>query len=192
LTDGAIKELTPLIGKIQPEIMVLQGWTPYIKYNDDIRNKLILNLRNALKLNNIKVLNMNMEEEDYYEKQLAYFIFKRLLNYYENTNNEFEIVPMEKTFCAFKVSEDIIKSYLVNMESFHNNFLKLNDEYSIPIDTKNESEIIVLNEKFEKVMLDVIDNMNFDSLVETINNHYQQIKSSLDDETQKLRNTIQN
>ena len=190
MTDGAINELTPLIGKIQPEFMVLQGWTPSIKYNDSIREKMTVKLRNALKQNNIKVLNMNIEDEEYYEKQLAYFMFKRLLNYYENRNIEFEIVPMEKILCAFKVSEDIITSYLQNMVSFRNKFLKLNDDYSIPIDTKNESEITVLNEKFEKIILDVIDNMDFNSLVEIINNHYQHIKSSIDDETEKLRNMI--
>ena len=76
------------------------------------------------------------------------------------------------------------------MVSFRNKFLKLNDDYSIPIDTKNESEITVLNEKFEKIILDVIDNMDFNSLVEIINNHYQHIKSSIDDETEKLRNMI--
>ena len=103
---------------------------------------------------------------------------------------EFEIVPMEKTFCVFNVSEDIITSYLQNMVSFRNKFLKLNDDYSIPIDTKNESEITVLNEKFEKIILDVIDNMDFNSLVEIINNNYQNIKSSIDDETEKLRNMI--
>ena len=127
------------------------GWTPSIKYNDSIREKMTVKLRNALIQNNIKVLNMNMEDEEYYEKQLAYFMFKRLLNYYENRNIEFEIVPMEKILCAFKVSEDIITSYLQNMVSFRNKFLKLNDDYSIPIDTKNESEITVLNEKFEKI-----------------------------------------
>lgn len=190
LSDGAIKELTPLIGKIQPEFMVMIGWTPSIKYNDSIREKMTVKLRNALIQNNIKVLNMNMEDEEYYEKQLAYFMFKRLLNYYENRNIEFEIVPMEKILCAFKVSEDIITSYLQNMVSFRNKFLKLNDDYSIPIDTKNESEITVLNEKFEKIILDVIDNMDFNSLVEIINNNYQNIKSSIDDETEKLRNMI--
>jgi len=76
------------------------------------------------------------------------------------------------------------------MVSFRNKFLKLNDDYSIPIDTKNESEITVLNEKFEKIILDVIDNMDFNSLVEIINNNYQNIKSSIDDETEKLRNMI--
>ena len=190
LSNGAIKELTSLIGKIQPEFMVMIGWTPSIKYNDSIREKMTAKLRNALIQNNIKVLNMNMEDEEYYEKQLAYFMFKRLLNYYENRNIEFEIVPMEKILCAFKVSEDIITSYLQNMVSFRNKFLKLNDDYSIPIDTKNESEITVLNEKFEKIILDVIDNMDFNSLVEIINNHYQHIKSSIDDETEKLRNMI--
>ena len=96
LSNGAIKELTSLIGKIQPEFMVMIGWTPSIKYNDSIREKMTVKLRNALIQNNIKVLNMNMEDEEYYEKQLAYFMFKRLLNYYENRNIEFEIVPMEK------------------------------------------------------------------------------------------------
>lgn len=191
LSDGTIRGLTPLIGKIQPEVMVLIGWNPSIKYNDAIREKMTVKLRNALIQNKINVLDMNMEEDDYYEKQLAYFMYKRLLNYYENKYIEFEIVPMEKTFCVFNVSEDIITSYLQNMVSFRNKFLKLNDEYSIPIDTKNESEITILNEKFEKVILDVIDNMDFNSLVEIINNHYQHIKSSIDDETEKLRNMIQ-
>jgi len=190
LSEGTIKEIATLIRKIQPEFMVFEGWTPHITHNDAIEKKMVLKLRNALKQNNIKVLDMNMETEDYYEKQIAHFIHKILLNYYEETNIEFEIIPMTKNFCLYNVSEDIINSYETNMESFRTNFLKLNENYSIPINTRNTSEITVLKEKFEKIMLDIIENMNMNSIVEIINTQYKQIQSGIEDETQQLRNIM--
>lgn len=190
LSEGTIKEIATLIRKIQPELMLFEGWTPHIIYNDAIRKKMTLKLRNALKQNNIKVLNMNMETEDYYEKHIAHFIYKILLNYYEKTNIEFEIIPMTKDFCSYNVSENIISYYETNMDLFRTNFLKLNENYSIPINTRNTSEITVLNEKFEKIMLDIIENMNMNSIVEIINTQYKQIQSGIEDETQQLRNIM--
>lgn len=190
LSEGTIKEIATLIRKIQPELMLFKGWTPHIMYNDAIKKKMVLKLRNALKQNNIKVLDMNMETEDYYEKQIAYFIYKILLNYYEKTNIEFEIIPMTKDFCSYNVSEYIINSYETNMDLFRTNFLKLNENYSIPINTRNTSEITVLKEKFEKIMLDIIENMDMNSIVEIINTQYKQIQSGIEDETQQLRNMM--
>ena len=99
LCEGILNKLNTLMPKIQPELMkIMNGWSPRIKYNDNIRKKLTLKLRNALKQNKIKVLSMNMEEEDFYGKQTTYFIYKRTLDYYENMNIEFEIIPMKKTW----------------------------------------------------------------------------------------------
>lgn len=191
LCEGILNKLNTLMPKIQPELMkIMNGWSPRIKYNDNIRKKLTLKLRNALKQNKIKVLSMNMEEEDFYGKQITYFIYKRTLDYYENMNIEFEIIPMKKTWWMYNVSDDITNSYENNMDSFRNHLVSINDEYIIPIGTTNESEITVLHERFEKIMLDVIDHMNFDNIIETINNKYQQNQSTIDDETQKIRNMI--
>ena len=105
-------------------------------------------------------------------------------------NIEFEIIPMKKTWWMYNVSDDITNSYETNMDSFRNHLVSINDEYIIPIGTTNESEITVLHERFEKIMLDVIDHMNFDNIIETINNKYQQNQSTIEDETQQLRNMM--
>ena len=84
----------------------------------------------------------------------------------------------------------ITNIYENNMDSFRNHLVSINDEYIIPIGTTNESEITVLHERFEKIMLDVIDHMNFDNIIETINNKYQQNQSTIEDETQQLRNMM--
>ena len=82
LTDGTVRELSSLTYGIQPELKILTGWTPSITYNDKIKKNLTIKIRNALKVHNIKVMNMNMSHENFYETQFAYFIYNQLMNYY--------------------------------------------------------------------------------------------------------------
>lgn len=191
LTDGTIRELSSLTFGIQPEIKILTGWSPSITYNDKIKNKLTMKIRNALKKHNIKVLNMNMSHENFYETQFAYFIYNQLMNYYNNNIIiKYKLIPSEYKGFTYNVSEEIKKSYDTNRESFRENFLKVNDKYSISIDTENIAEVSILHEKFEGILLNIIEKMDMNSMVKTISEAYENIQSNIQQEKESLRGLL--
>lgn len=193
LTDGTIRELSSLIYGIQPGIKLLTGWSPSITFNDKIKKKLTMKIRNALNKHNIKVMNMNMSHENYYETQFAYFIYNQLMNYYNNDIIiKYELIPTEYKGFTYSVPEEIKNSYNINRESFRENFLKVNDNYSISIDTENVAEVSILHEKFEGILLNIIEKMDMNSMVKTISEAYENIQSNIQQEKESLRGLLKN
>jgi len=193
LTDGTVRELSSLTFDIQPGTKILTGWRPSITYNDKIKKKLTMKIRNALKKHNIKVMNMNMSHENYYEKQFAYFIYNQLMNYYNNDIIiKYELIPTEYKEFTYNVPEEIKNSYNINRESFRENFLKVNDNYSISIDTENVAEVSILHEKFEGILLNIIEKMDMNSMVKTISEAYENIQSNIQNEKESLRGLLKN
>lgn len=191
LTDGTVRELSSLTYGIQPEIKILTGWSPSITYNDKIKKKLTMKIRNALKEHNIKVMNMNMSDENYYEKQFAYFIYNQLMNYYNNDIIiKYEVIPTEYKGFMHDVAEEIKNSYDINRQSFRENFLKVNDNYSISIDTENIAEVSILHEKFEGILLNIIEKMDMNSMVKTISEAYENIQSNIQQEKESLQGLL--
>jgi len=191
LTDGTVRELSSLTYGIQPEIKILTGWSPSITYNDKIKNKLTMKIRNALKEHNIKVMNMNMSDENYYEKQFAYFIYNQLMNYYNNDIIiKYEVIPTEHKRFMHDVPEKIKNLYDINRQSFRENFLKVNDNYSISIDTENIAEVSILHEKFEGILLNIIEKMDMSSMVKTISEAYENIQSNIQQEKESLQGLL--
>ena len=190
LSEGTIKELSSLCRDIQPRFTILKGWSPSITYNDKIKNKITKKIRNALKENNIKVLVMNMSHENFYETQIAYFMYKKLMNYYNNDIIEFEIIPTEFKAFTYDVPEEIKNIYDINRNSFRTNFLKVNNNYSISIDTENIAEIRVLHEKFEEILLNIIEKMDMNLIVKTISEEYDNIQYTIQTEEDRLKTMI--
>lgn len=190
LSEMTIKELSSICRDIQPTFTIFKGWSPSITYNDKIKNKMTIKIRNALKENNIKVMIMNMTHENFYETQIVYFIYKKLMNYYNEDIIEFEIVPTEFKGFTYDVPKEIMNTYNINRESFREKFLKVNDKYSISIDTENIAEVRVLHEKFEKIILNIIEKMNMDSIVKTISEEYENIQSAIQTEEDTLKRMI--
>ena len=190
LTDGTISELSSLTFGIQLGTKILTGWRPSITYNDKIKKKLTMKIRNALKEHNIKVLNMNMSHENFYETQIAYFIYNQLMNYYNEDIIKYELIPSEYKGFTYNVSEEIKNSYNINRESFRENFLKVNDNYSISIDTENIAEVSILHEKFEGILLNIIEKMDMNSMVKTISEAYENIQSNIQNEKESLRGLL--
>lgn len=191
LTDGTVRELSSLTYGIQPEIKILTGWSPSITYNDKIKNKLTMKIRNALKEHNIKVMNMNMSHENFYETQIACFIYNQLMNYYNNDIIiKYKIIPTEFKGFTYDVPEKIKNSYNINRESFRENFLKVNDKYSISIDTENIAEVSILHEKFEGILLNIIEKMDINSMVKTISEAYENIQSNIQNEKESLKGLL--
>ena len=187
LSEGTMKQISSLAYGIQPRIKILKGWTPSITYNDKIKKKISVKIRNALKENNIKVLLMNMENENFYETQIAYFIYNKLMNYYNNDIIKYEIIPTEFKGFTYDVPEEIKNSYDINRESFRENFLKINDNYSISIETENIAEVSILHEKFEEIVLNIIEKMDMNSMVKTISEEYENIQSNIQVEKDTLK-----
>ena len=190
LSEGTIRELSSLTFGIQPGTKILTGWTPSITFNDKIKNKLTMKIRNALKEHNIKVLNMNMSDENFYETQIAYFIYNQLMNYCNEDIIKYELIPSEYKGFTYNVSEEIKNSYNINRESFRENFLKVNDNYSISIDTENVAEVSILHEKFEGILLNIIEKMDMNSMVKTISEEYENIQSNIQNEKDSLRGLL--
>jgi len=133
---------------------------------------------------------MNMSHENFYETQIAYFIYKKLMNYYNEDIIEFEIIPTEFKGFTYDVPEEIKNTYNINRESFRTNFLKVNNNYSISIDTENIAEIRVLHEKFEEILLNIIEKMDMNLIVKTISEEYDNIQYTIQTEEDRLKTMI--
>ena len=109
------------------------------------------------------------------------------MNYYNNDIIKYKIIPTEFKGFTYDVPEKIKNSYDINRESFRENFLKINDNYSISIDTENIAEVSILHEKFEEIVLNIIEKMDMNSMVKTISKEYENIQSNIQVEKDTLK-----
>ena len=112
------------------------------------------------------------------------------MNYYNEGIIEYKLIPTEYKGFTYNVSEEIKKSYDINRESFRENFLKVNDKYSISIDTENIAEVSILHEKFEGILLNIIEKMDMNSMVKTISEAYENIQSNIQQEKESLQGLL--
>lgn len=113
------------------------------------------------------------------------------MNYYNNDIIiKYKVIPTEHKRFMHDVPEEIKNLYDINRESFRENFLKVNDNYSISIDTENIAEVSILHEKFEGILLNIIEKMDMNSMVKTISEAYENIQSNIQEEKESLRGLL--
>ena len=113
------------------------------------------------------------------------------MNYYNNDIIiQYEVIPTEHKNFMHDVPEEIKNLYDINRESFRENFLKVNDNYSISIDTENIAEVSILHEKFEGILLNIIEKMDMSSMVKTISEAYETIQSNIQQEKESLQGLL--
>ena len=132
---------------IQPKFN-LDSWNGSIRYDKIIEKDLVHKIRNALKINKINTFSMNMREEYYYIEQIVFYLYKRILTYFdENDLKNFELIELEY-FCNIpKTPWDLINNIEVEVLKIVKFILKY-------------AKISINNEKIRNV----IETTNFKSL----------------------------
>ena len=149
MANNIMEKLSNPLLHIQPKFN-LDSWNGSIRYDKIIKKDLVHKIRNALKINKINTFSMNMREEYYYIEQIVFYLYKRILTYFdENDLKKFELIELEY-FCNIpKTPLDLINNIENQcMYNFRNHIVELKT-HSLDIATKDKSEQIILQEKWK-------------------------------------------
>ena len=192
MTDSIVNELSKLLSNIQIKQFDFNVWNPSIRYSEIIKKMLKLKLRNSLKEKKIKILNMTGFKEDYFELQIVIYLYTKILAYFSNTDfNDFNPYKLDTKLGSFyKIPDIIINNVEFDyMETFRNYIVKLKNS-SINIGTTDKSEKIILHEKLEIIIKDVIEKIDMDDIIEKIEDTYNNIQTIENKKTEVLRNNM--
>ena len=112
-----------------------------------------------------------------YYHVLVYYDYEKLKKTNENIH-DFNIYDVIDDGLQYKIQNSEIVKLQDNMIfSFHENFLRLNNNTSISIDTTNRIEIQALDPNFEHIINTIIkDRIDMNDVIEKIYNKSQQLK----------------
>ena len=149
-----------------------------------------------MKKNKIPTLEIDTE---YFIIQIAFYMYYHVLVYYDyeklkktNENiHDFNTYNVIDDGLQYKIQNSEIVKLQDNMIfSFHENFLRLNNNTSISIDTTNRIEIQALDLKFEHIINTIIkERIDMNDMIKKIHNKSQQLKH--DEEVTKNNMNVQ-
>lgn len=171
---------------IQSERIIIHGWHSKI-YNFENSSKIYqllhATIRKYMKKNKVPAFKIDTE---YFIIQIAFHLYYHILVYYDyeklketNANiHEFNVYNVTDNGLQYKIENSDIEKLQDNMIfSFHENFLRLNNNTSISIDTTDRIEIQALDLKFEHIINTIIkDRINMNDMIVKIYNKSQQLK----------------
>ena len=102
------------------------------------------------------------------------------------TNHKIVKVSINKNI---SITDTINNVEIEYMETFRNYIVKLKNS-NINIETTDKSEKIILHEKLEIIIKDVIEKIDMDDIIEKIEDTYNNIQTIENEKTETLRNNM--
>ena len=169
---------------------VFNRWNPSIRYDDTIKHSLSTKIRVALKKNHIKILHMTINEEDYYAKQISFYLYHRILSYYTNAPLlEYEPITLEKNIMYIVPEDEVEKIEKEYMEIFRTNMVTFKNQ-TLDLNTTNRVEQKILEEKFQRIVLDILDKIDMDNIMKKLKTTYENMKNEEQQQLNELRNLM--
>ena len=186
IASSIINKFNEFSRNIQSKRIIIYGWHSKI-YNFENSSKiyqiLLATIRKYMKKNKIPVLEIDTE---YFIIQIAFYMYYHVLVYYHYEKlkktdaniHDFKIYDVIDDGLQYKIKNSEIVKLEDNMIfSFHENFLRLNNNTSISIDTTNRIEIQALDLKFEHILNTIVkERIDINDVIVKIYNKSQQLK----------------